>query len=473
MKPVILLPDGVGVRNFLLGPFLRLLSESATPHVFHAIPVDSLETYKHGLNGNVHWASMLTYRENVLVEFLRYSATYAHFFHWDTQGMRYMRALPVGGRLRRRVGRRFSKYVGRSLATVPGIAFLEKWQHRFAAKAPEVRHYLSMFRELAPTVLFCSHQRPPAVVPAVLAARALRIPTATFIFSWDNLSSKSRVVAPFDHFLVWSRLMKEEMGQYYPEISPDRVHIVGTPQFDPYSDSTLRMARDEFFHWLGADPARPLICFSGSDIITAPDDQHYVEIVMEEIRAGHILRNPQVLLRPAPVDSGERFAGVRRRFPELIYRPADWIHCRNGNWSGIMPLPADIKTLVNLTRHSDLNLNVSSTMTLDFALRDKPVVNIAFDVTQPPPFGVPIWEFHFQFEHYVPVIQLGAARFARTRQELIEHVNAYLENPSLDCEARRRFAELEVGVPVGSASRRIIETLERLSIENAHLLSLQ
>ena len=53
-------------------------------------------------------------------------------------------------------------------------------------------------------------------------------------------------------------------------------------------------------------------------------------------------------------------------------------------------------------------------MTLDFGLHDKPVVNVAFDVADPPLFGVPVWEYYYQFEHYRPVVELGAARFARS-----------------------------------------------------------
>ena len=36
------------------------------------------------------------------------------------------------------------------------------------------------------------------------------------------------------------------------------------------------------------------------------------------------------------------------------------------------------------THHADLNINLGSTMTLDFGLHDRPVVNVAFDVADPP-----------------------------------------------------------------------------------------
>ena len=48
----------------------------------------------------------------------------------------------------------------------------------------------------------------------MLAAKSLGIPTATFIFSWDNLSSKGRIAAPFDYYLVWSEHMGDEWGSF-------------------------------------------------------------------------------------------------------------------------------------------------------------------------------------------------------------------------------------------------------------------
>ena len=76
----------------------------------------------------------------------------------------------------------------------------------------------SCFRDWKPEVLLCSHHRPTNVIAPVLAARDLGIPTATLIFSWDNLTSKGRIVAPFDHYLVWSELMRSELLRFYPDV---------------------------------------------------------------------------------------------------------------------------------------------------------------------------------------------------------------------------------------------------------------
>jgi hypothetical protein len=170
-----------------------------------------------------------------------------------------------------------------------------------------------------------------------------------------------------------------------------------------------------------------------------------------------------VVLRPAPVDDATRFDWVRRDYPELLYAPPSWVPYEPGVWAKLMPLPDDMAMLVNLTYHADLNVNFASTMTLDFAIRDKPVVNVAFDMSEPPSHGVPQWDYVRQFEHYRPVIELGAARTARTEAELAEHANVYLQNPRLDRDGRRRLVELEVGAPIGESCGRILNVLERIA----------
>jgi hypothetical protein len=300
------------------------------------------------------------------------------------------------------------------------------------------------------------------ILAPVLAAQSLGIPTATFIFSWDNLTSKGRIAAPFDHYLVWSELMRDELLRYYPEVSPERVHIVGTPQFDPYADERLIWPREEFFKRIGADPNRRLICYSGGDKGLCPEDPDNAGVLMELIRAGRINGDPQVVLRPTPVDDGTRYHDVRLKYPELMYAQPNWVHTRPGDWASVIPLPDDIQFLVNLTHHADLNVNLASTMSLDFAIHDKPVVNIAFNSRNPPPQGMPLWDFMNLFDHYQPVIKLGAARFPRSADELARHINEYLENPRLDREARRKFVDLEVSHRSGLASQRIVEVLEQI-----------
>jgi len=163
------------------------------------------------------------------------------------------------------------------------------------------------------------------------------------------------------------------------------------------------------------------------------------------------------------VDPADRYAGVREEFPELLFARPQWVQSERSNWSRVFPLPDDLQFLCNLTYHADLNVNMASTMTLDFAIRDKPVVNVAFDHASPPRFPGGHWGHYYQFDHYRPVVALGAARVARSPADLATHVNAYLADPSLDREGRRRLLELEVGQPIGQATERIAEVLAAIA----------
>jgi len=458
-----LIPDGVGVRNFLLSSFLQDASEKGQVSVLHSIPENLLATYNSKLNGKIKWRRFLPYQDDPFSFTLRNTLSYAHMCWADTQAMRHLRNLPVKGTWQRRSAVHVAKLAGRAAASVRGIRMLDRWHYSTVERSPAVQYYRQLLGESKPSVLFCSHQRPLAVLPPVLAAKSLGIPTATFIFSWDNLTSKGRIVAPFDHYLVWSAHMRDELLRYYPSISVEQVHVVGTPQFDSYADERLLWSREEFFRRIKADLSRPLICYSGGDVGNYPEEHQQVRALMELIRAGRIDRNPQVLLRPSPVDEGRRYDSVRRDYPELIYAPPFWVHSDSSDWAAILPSAEDVQFLANLTHHADLNINLASTMTLDFAIHDKPVVNVAFDTTEPLPFSVPLWDYYYQFEHYRPVVKLGAARFARSPEELADHVNAYLKNPSLDAHNRRQLVELEVSLPLGRSSQRIVEVLEAIA----------
>ncbi len=456
MRLLLLVPDGVGVRNFLLGPCGKAIRQSCDVRILTGFGKELLPA---------EWREqadeMQLYREGAAGMLLRYALAQAHLCRWDTEAMRYVRRQKPKGRWQVRAMHLAARALGRAMASQAGIAMLERALQELVRRRGEVRAYRALLEELAPDVILCTHQRPSIVLPVVMAARELGIPTATFIFSWDNLTSKGRIAAPFDHFLVWSELMKQELLRYYPDVDEGRVHVVGTPQFEAYGDGAMLVSREEFFARIGADPGRPLICYSGGDRTTCPNEPRQLAAVLEGARRGWFEGNPQWLFRPSPADSGERFDEVRRRYPELLFEQPRWIYPEGGGWTHIVPTGEDVWFLANLTAHADVNVNVASTMTLDFALRDKPVVNIGFDVdgdgrSRP-------WLDYYSFDHYRPVVELGAARVARSPEELAGHVNAYLRDPSLDREGRRKLVELEVGVPVGQASRRVVEALEAIA----------
>ena len=98
-----------------------------------------------------------------------------------------------------------------------------------------------------------------------------------------------------------------------------------------------------------------------------------------------------------------------------------------------------------------------------FAIHDRPVVNLGVDVNDPPPYGGPLREVYYRFDHYLKVLDSGAVRVAWSADDLCEHINRYLEDPTLDREGRRRLVDLQVGRPVGTACDEILDAAQHFA----------
>lgn len=463
LKLALFIPDGVALRNFVLGNFLRELPASTAVDLYHNMPKATADIYAAGTPEHVNWQPMLEFNQSRAVSALQTCLAYAHMYWADTHSMRRAASRPVRAGLKTKLRVHSCRLVGRMNADPKRIETMDALHLSLVKRHHEFAAYKQLFEKTKPSVVLSGCQRPSNVLPAIVAAKELGIPTVAFIVSWDNLSSKGRIVAPYDHFLVWSENMRHELLTYFPHVKNENIHVVGTPQFDPYGDQTIIWDRKDFFQRVGGDANRPLICFSGGDVGTCPEDHEHVRILMQNIRNGVIRHNPQVLVRPSPVDDGKRYDSVRKDYPELIFEQPRWTHSQSGDWSRVTPSAEDIQFLANLVRYADMNVNLGSTMTLDFGLHDKPVVNVAFDVTDPPLFGMPVYDYYYKYEHFLPVVEFGASKIARSADQFPSFVNAYLDNPALDREGRRKLVDLHVDVPPGQSCQATAAALQRIA----------
>jgi hypothetical protein len=86
-------------------------------------------------------------------------------------------------------------------------------------------------------------------------------------------------------------------------------------------------------------------------------------------------------------------------------------------------------------------------------------VNVAFDLSPERSFQEPIDQYYTRYDHYRTVVETGAVRMARSPGELLAHVTAYLREPELERDARRRLVELWCGPFDGQSGRRLAAAL--------------
>ena len=88
------------------------------------------------------------------------------------------------------------------------------------------------------------------------SARALGIPAATLVASWDNLTNKGLLKWQPEQVFVWNELQRREAIELHG-MPPDRVTATGAGLFDTWFDRRPSGPRDDFVRAIGLDPARP------------------------------------------------------------------------------------------------------------------------------------------------------------------------------------------------------------------------
>jgi hypothetical protein len=339
------------------------------------------------------------------------------------------------------------------------IAVAEKRQFSSFSKHKITQSYLKLLKEDKPTHVFFTHQRPPYLAPFLYAVQKLKIPVSTFIFSWDNLASKGRMLGAFDYFLVWSQLMKTELLYFYPKVSEDKIKVVGTPQFEPYVLPKYKTTAEEFHLKFNLDPNTKIICYSCADVSIGQNDPIVIRSIANAVRNNLIKTKVQLLVRTSPAEDDSRFREIREEFPELLWNVPKWILTRDihaETWSQRIPSEEDIKDLRSLLENVDLNINMCSTMSLDFMLFDKPVINTVFGNLEN---GLYNDQRFLNYDHFKKVVDSQAVTIAKNEQELIAQIDVALINPTLHRTQRKEMVNLQISEPLINTSKRIANTL--------------
>jgi len=462
MKYLLLIPDGVGTRNFLCTRFIDLLLGSGDVLVWHALPERILRNLGPQWNGSIEWQPLPHFQESFAQRVLRQAKIFAQFYWRREGGTDVMLQQMRPSRWMNRLTGRIARAIGYLSAGASRIAWLDKLHALLSERATHITEFENLLRRERPDVVFCAHQRASRAVPAMLAARKLGIPTATFIYSWDNLP-KGRMAVHADYFFVWSEFMKDELLTYYPDVSADRVKIVGTPQFEHYSNSSLIQPREKFLQSVGLDPARPVVCFSGDDVTTSPYDQIYLENVAEALRAVPIAQRPQILFRRCPVDASNRYQSVLEKYSEIAISDPVWTSNNGGDWTGFIPTLEDVALLVNVVNHSDVVVNVASTMAMDFAILDKPGIYLAYNPQVSEKRNG--WNVHdlYRLPHFRSVHELQPVHWAYKAEDLAAAIMQVLSNPQEKSSARNLWLNKHAKHPLDRASERCYEALRQIA----------
>jgi len=456
----VVVTDGVGYRNYILSNFLE---EAAKKYdkvvIFSGI---SIEQYP------VHFSNLEVVELPVFVEgkvtwFYRKIKELAHLYLHkdkafgvrDTLSFSYPKSNSP-----RAILTKIAFFIAKNYHSEKNINGYEKLQFNSFKNNEVFKHYIKLIKKHSPNHLFFTHQRPPFLAPLLSAANNLSIKTTSFIFSWDNLASKGRMLGTFNSYLVWSDLMKKELLEFYPKTEKNSVQVVGTPQFEPYVLDKYTIAKDNFLAKFKLNPQKKVICYSCADSSIGKNDVIHIRAILSFMNKRDDL---QLLVRTSPAEDGKRFENLKKEHPEIKWNFPKWFLSREGHaeaWSQRLPSVEDIMDLKAILMYTDVNVNMLSTMSLDFMLFDKPVVNTVFGNKEN---GLYDDQRFLNYVHYKYVLDSKAVSIAKNEDELHQFLQEAIEQPEFRKKERKQLLDLEIGAPLQGTSERIVRALKGFS----------
>jgi hypothetical protein len=294
-------------------------------------------------------------------------------------------------------------------------------------------------------------------------AQRVGLPAFAAITNYDNIVNMGYRGFNPTCLAVWSKQMADEVIKLhgYPA---KKLEITGPVQYDRFI-MPLPKGREEFLRSLNLDPAKKTILFAGGVNIN-----HYFDIyrifVEQKEKVWHepfnfIVRpypHPKLTSSPAwgVLENLFKQAGAYISNPDSIDASGD----RTAEFRVDLAFDEGTDELNYLLRYSDVMVNYFSTIGLEAAICDLPTIHIGFD---PYTFGLRFsvtTGFLQRQTHNRRPLRLAASRVAKNEKEIFKALEDYLNDRTLDCDARRTYALSECGELDGMSGLRLVNMMK-------------
>lgn len=291
----------------------------------------------------------------------------------------------------------------------------------------------------------------------VKSARALGIPTALCVASWDHLTTKGLMRVVPDRVVMWNGTQAREAFLLH-DVPPERIAVTGAQPFDRWFGRQPSSDREAFCAKVGLPADRPFVLFMGSTAgISRPEaEEQFVRAWIAAIRSSDdpVLRDVGVLVRPHP------------------YNPGTWA---TADLSGLGPVAVWPRAGVNIVdesnrddyfdsmHHSAAVVGINTSAMIESAIVGRTVLTVRDETFARTQDGT----LHF---HYLLPEKGGFLRVARSLDEHVAQLAATLADPAAARAETERFVR-EFVRPHGldrPCAPMVADELEQLALPVRH-----
>lgn len=445
--------DGDTEKNVLRSGTFDILKRSGHRYVLLIRGADRMPYYKKEFES-----------EQVKVELLPPASTTAEQF-WYFVGWN---ALPTrAAEIRRHMylakGWPLSRYyLGKIFGILGHLRFFRELLRSVYGMIPDT-YAAQLFDTYKPDVLFAPGMFSPEDCRLLKQAKRQGVATIATAKSWDVLTTKAFTRVKADRLLVFNEFNRQEavaIGDYPNE----RVTVTGFPQFDGYAHPELFSTREVFLERIKADPNKRIVLFAIPGDWKTPYTRDIMAELDRRIEAGHFPEPVQILGRfhPKYPDAAEGmvlkhfiFDRPGTHFSEKKEFAIDMGVANTFAWTFTGD---DIAHLANSMKYSDIVINIDSTLTLDAAANDTPVILLGYDGEAELPYWDRIARV-YEREHYTHVVETGAAPLVTSDDELEAAIKNFLANPEYKRAERELLKKNMLYKIDGKATERVAQAV--------------
>ena len=308
------------------------------------------------------------------------------------------------------------------------------------------------FDQLNPELLISTHPTSVYEINYTSVAQKRGVPIMGVVKSFDNITSKGFLPVVPSFFSVWNQQMKEELVHIHA-IDPINISINGAPQFDNYLNYSPKSSFSQFTQAFGLSGKRKIVLLTTTSEDINSSEPSLADFLYELSKN----LNFDLLVRPHPADdNNERFKN------QISKGIAFQSFSKHKDLQKKISMPNFISDLSETLFYTDILINTASTTTLDAAIMNIPIINIAFNIDDHKRDDD--ISRYYKLDHFKKITSSNASSIVHNQTELTKSIEMYLDDPFYKADLRSKLKKDFIGF-TGNASKnlsgQIIRFLEK------------
>ncbi len=296
--------------------------------------------------------------------------------------------------------------------------------------------------------------------PLFRAMHKLGVKTVSFVSSFDNITSRGFFpLSHFNHYMVWQKQMENDLIHFY-NITRTQITITGTPQFDFHLLEKFSWSQAKTTEMLNLDGEKPYFVYCANHFNITPNEPELVEQIISYMSDNDELNQHPWVIRLHPMDKYHRWDTLKKSHDSVVFS-YPWRHDDDVPYWAV-PSNDDIALLGNTLKYAEATISVASTIALDSAVVDTPVICIGFHTAKDSSEDRFYHDVHFS-HHYEPIMSSGATPLATNMGSLANLLLELVSEPELLRKKRGELVKNICGVVDGKAVDRVTRTILNLA----------